>query len=376
MSLFDSLMLNDMEENIFAMHMRSMRQFNNIMNSMFTNNVNDMFRGLEAITGPPPGLSNQLVQQPRNHHGLMPFQFFDNLSPNRLLMGNMSDPGMASFSSSSFVSMTRGPDGRQQVYKATSSAKTGPGGICETKKTVEDSRTGVRKLAIGHHIGDRAHVIEKQRNEFTGEEEENVELINLDDDDAEDFDREFDQKARASDNRRYIGGPGGGRPQLAILPSTSTVVNNNPQLPSPQQITTRVHTAEEVMDGNSDNDDNNKDDEPTPIVTLVDDDDDDDEVQEITPTCNVTSVNYDSNTAFHIPPSNTSPSGNYSANRRIYRNVKVRRPLRTPSSSPLASNNSAAKSVHPHPYNSSNMRRQQHRAMKGQYHQQHNQGAQ
>lgn len=68
--------------------------------------------------------------------------------------------------------MTHGSDGRPQVYKATSSTKTGPGGIKETQKTVQDSRTGVKKMAIGHHIGDRAHIIEREQNVHTGDEEE------------------------------------------------------------------------------------------------------------------------------------------------------------------------------------------------------------
>lgn len=62
---------------------------------------------------------------------------------NRLLMGSgMGDGagGGASFSSSQVISMSRGADGRPQVYKATSSTKTGPGGVKETQKTVQDSR--------------------------------------------------------------------------------------------------------------------------------------------------------------------------------------------------------------------------------------------
>lgn len=68
-----------------------------------------------------------------------------------------------------------------QVYNASSSTRTGPGGIKETKKAVSDSRTGVKKLAIGHHIGDRAHIVERQQNLYSGEQEENQEFINLED---------------------------------------------------------------------------------------------------------------------------------------------------------------------------------------------------
>lgn len=58
---------------------------------------------------------------------------------------------MMSYSSTSFVSMSQGG----HVYQATSSSKHGPGGVKEVKETVQDSLTGVKKIAIGHHIGDR-----------------------------------------------------------------------------------------------------------------------------------------------------------------------------------------------------------------------------
>lgn len=55
-----------------------------------------------------------------------------------------------------------------------------PGGIKETKKTVSDSRTGTKRMAIGHQIGERAHFLERERNVRSGEEEERQEFINLD----------------------------------------------------------------------------------------------------------------------------------------------------------------------------------------------------
>lgn len=84
-----------------------------------------------------------------------------------------------SFTSSSVMTMSNGGDGRPQVYQETSSMRVGPGGIKETKKTVSDSRSGTKKMAIGHHIGERAHIIERQQNLRTGDQEENQEFINL-----------------------------------------------------------------------------------------------------------------------------------------------------------------------------------------------------
>lgn len=77
------------------------------------------------------------------------------------------------------MTMSNGPDGRPQVYQATQSTRTAPGGVRETKKSVCDSRTGTKKLAIGHHIGERAHILEREQDMNTGQQEERQELINL-----------------------------------------------------------------------------------------------------------------------------------------------------------------------------------------------------
>lgn len=90
-----------------------------------------------------------------------------------------TDGNCHSFMSQSVMTMSNGPDGRPQVYQETMSTRMAPGGIKETKQTVSDSRTGTRKMAIGHHIGERAHILERERN-MHGEEEERQEFINLD----------------------------------------------------------------------------------------------------------------------------------------------------------------------------------------------------
>ena len=97
-----------------------------------------------------------------------------------LLQGNIpQDPNCHSFTSRSFTSMTRSPDGRPQVYQESMSTLTAPGGVKETKKSVSVSRTGTRKMAFGHHIGDRAHIIEREHNQHSDEHTENQEFINL-----------------------------------------------------------------------------------------------------------------------------------------------------------------------------------------------------
>ena len=44
-----------------------------------------------------------------------------------------------------------------------------------------DSESGMEKMAVGHHINDRGHVIQRSRNRRTGDQDENQEFINIDD---------------------------------------------------------------------------------------------------------------------------------------------------------------------------------------------------
>ncbi|KAG5318254.1 MLF factor, partial [Pseudoatta argentina] len=116
----------------------------------------------------------------------------DNARPHN----NMASNGNChSFMSQSVMTMSSGPDGRPQVYQETMSTRVAPGGIKETKKTVSDSRTGTRKMAIGHHIGERAHILERERN-VQGDEEERQEFINLDEEEADSFNHEWETRTR------------------------------------------------------------------------------------------------------------------------------------------------------------------------------------
>lgn len=44
---------------------------------------------------------------------------------------------------------------------------------------MRDSESGLERLSIGHHIGDRGHVMERSRNRRTGDREERQDFINL-----------------------------------------------------------------------------------------------------------------------------------------------------------------------------------------------------
>ncbi|CAG9815896.1 unnamed protein product [Phaedon cochleariae] len=185
--------MGNMEDDpIFGSHMRHMRQMNNMMNSLFS----DPFG---MMGGPMMGFGdfeNRALTH-RHHNSLMsPFSMPVMPNFNRLLSGSLdSMPNAGNYSSSSTViSMTSGPDGRPQVYKATSSTRVAPGGIKETQKTVTDSVTGTKKMSIGHHIGERAHIIEKEQNMITGDREEREDLINIDEDEKECFNNEWETK--------------------------------------------------------------------------------------------------------------------------------------------------------------------------------------
>lgn len=196
------------------------------MNSMFTS---PFFAGGGAPLATPPMLGDGSRQgrtdravvaaerRPQDPFAMSPFgmmggsmggsmggnmfggDIFSNMRSMMGQMGNMqqsfdrmaNDPNSHSFSSTSYTSYSNTGEGAPKVYQASSSTRKTPEGLKETRKTVRDSESGTQKMAIGHHLGDRAHVIERKRNTRTGEQEENQELVNLDETEAEAFDREF-----------------------------------------------------------------------------------------------------------------------------------------------------------------------------------------
>jgi myeloid leukemia factor 1 len=196
MSLFGS-MLGDFEDDpIFGSHMQSMQHMNSMMSSMFGNPFGMM---TPALMG-PNGRGGD-----GHHNQMMPFGFpmgLPNMNDMFAGMNNMgSGPNGHGMSSMSMMTYTNGPDGRPQVYQASRSTRAAPGGIKETQETVFDSRTGTKKMAIGHHIGERAHVIEKQKNIHNGDEEEHQELINLDEEEVDTFNQEWQTRARGRSGR-------------------------------------------------------------------------------------------------------------------------------------------------------------------------------
>ncbi|OBS66060.1 hypothetical protein A6R68_05398, partial [Neotoma lepida] len=120
------------------------------------------------------------------HADINPFQSMDRMMLNmrngmqelQRNFGNLSlDPNGHSFCSSSVMTYSKVGDE--------------PPKIKETRRAVRDSDSGLEKMAVGHHIHDRAHVIKKSKNNRTGDEEVNQEFININESDAYAFDDEW-----------------------------------------------------------------------------------------------------------------------------------------------------------------------------------------
>ncbi|XP_014651740.1 PREDICTED: myeloid leukemia factor 1 isoform X3 [Ceratotherium simum simum] len=106
--------------------------------------------------------------------------------------GDLSvDPNGHSFSSSSVMTYSKVGDEPAKVFQASTQTRRAPGGIKETRRALRDSDSGLEKMAVGHHLRDRAHVIKKSKNNKTGDEEVNQEFINMNESDAHAFDDEW-----------------------------------------------------------------------------------------------------------------------------------------------------------------------------------------
>ncbi|XP_048397478.2 myeloid leukemia factor 1 isoform X1 [Stegostoma tigrinum] len=96
-----------------------------------------------------------------------------------------------SLNSSSVMTYAKVGNEPPKIFQATNHVHQVPGGIKETRRAVKDSESGIEKMSIGHHIQDRAHVIQKSRNQKTGQEEVDQQFINLNETDAANFDQEW-----------------------------------------------------------------------------------------------------------------------------------------------------------------------------------------
>ncbi|XP_013789596.1 myeloid leukemia factor 2-like [Limulus polyphemus] len=197
MSIFSAAMRDFHQDSDMSGVFERMRQMDNMMTD-FMAPFNSLFNGsmFPQLMG-----TNFRSDQDRTNRSLLPSVFgssvfpnMDNLFSNYELMAQ--NPNTHCYSSSSVMSYSTDKTGRPQIYQASASTRTGPGGIKETQRSVHDSRSGLQKLAIGHHLGEKAHILEKSKNRNTGKEEENEELMNLDEDELVAFNRQWQQCAQ------------------------------------------------------------------------------------------------------------------------------------------------------------------------------------
>nr|XP_023415936.1 myeloid leukemia factor 1 isoform X2 [Cavia porcellus] len=134
------------------------------------------------------------------HTDVSPFQAMDRMMLNmrnsmQELQRNFDHLSVAphghSFCSSSVMTYSKVGDEPPKVFQASAQTRRAPGGIKETRRAMRDSDSGLEKMAVGHHIHDRAHVIKKSKNNKTGDEEVNQEFINMSESDAHAFDDEW-----------------------------------------------------------------------------------------------------------------------------------------------------------------------------------------
>ena len=139
------------------------------------------------------------------NRGMTPFNGFPNMMMPPM---NMGQPQGSFYSS--VVSYSSDGTNPPQVYEETNMNLVGPNGVREEKHTVRDSRSGVQKMKIGRHIQDRGHVIERSKNQYTGDQEENNEFINIEEEEAPQFNQEWGARmsnAYGSSRHQYLQGP-------------------------------------------------------------------------------------------------------------------------------------------------------------------------
>merc|ERR1719348_519889 len=107
-----------------------------------------------------------------------------------------------SFSHSSVYTYSSDGQGAPKVFQAAREERRGPGGVKETKKAVKDSEAGMQKMAVGRHLGEKGHVIERSHNLRSGEREEKQDFIGLAENDGPSFHEQWNHAARGSGGGR------------------------------------------------------------------------------------------------------------------------------------------------------------------------------
>jgi len=144
--------------------------------------------------------------------GMMPFGMglFGNIHRQMDTMREqaMQNPNAHVYTHSTIINYDGTGTGAPRYQEHTSEVRKS-GAAKEVRRTVRDSATGEERMEIAHHLGDRAHIIEKKRRNG-GRIEEEQKFVNLKEDEAPDFDRQFGHATR---------GPSASSSTRRILPS-------------------------------------------------------------------------------------------------------------------------------------------------------------
>lgn len=182
------------------------RAHNESMERMMSQFHDPLFQGRQAmIDAPDPmrargGQNNMLAARdmfPPMNIGNME-SMFSNMHQHFGALAN--NPTSHSYSSSTVMSYSNNGVDEPKYYHATSSTRKAPGGVNEMKKSERDSHTGVHKIAIEQHIGERGHAYERSSNARTGETEERRNLYNMDNAETGQFDQEWRHRTRNMNN--------------------------------------------------------------------------------------------------------------------------------------------------------------------------------
>ncbi|OQV12001.1 putative Myeloid leukemia factor 1 [Hypsibius exemplaris] len=99
-----------------------------------------------------------------------------------------------SFSATSVQTYFDDGQGSPKLYQASVATRIAPGGVRETRKSSRDTVSGMEKMSLDRYLGDRAHLEERSHNCMTGQREEQTEFINMDEEDADEFEEEWRRK--------------------------------------------------------------------------------------------------------------------------------------------------------------------------------------
>jgi len=126
-------------------------------------------------------------------------RMFDNME--RQMEQVRNDPNSVSYTKSSVMSYSNTGDGAPKVYEATTSTRKA-GDTRETRKSVRDSTRGIEKLEVGHHIGDRGRVVERERDLRTGQQHDHTDYVGMREDASGDFEQEWRRRTGQHGNLR------------------------------------------------------------------------------------------------------------------------------------------------------------------------------